>query len=85
MTLVGRGFVIWGKDAEPECQGVVASQIDETHYLVKFFEWLDGQPSTMKIFDVAQMTGGPGAQRESGVFEFFEDTEHLRLFLDRRR
>lgn len=81
--LVGRCFLIWGNDNKWARQGVVRAKLDDQHYLVHFFEVLFGTPSTMAIYHISQFVVPEGRfQRSDGVFEFFEDDEHLRDWVE---
>jgi hypothetical protein len=49
--LVGRYFHIWDDEGSNIArQGRVIAQIDPTHYLVQFYDWLMGEPSTLHIY-----------------------------------
>jgi hypothetical protein len=74
--LLARCFVIWGTDRRWQCQGIVRERLDEEHYLIQYFDDLTGEPSTMAVFSIRDMSGKPN--RSEGAWEFFEDAEHLR-------
>lgn len=81
--LVGRCFLIWGDNNKWSRQGAVRAKLDDQHYLVQFFEVVMGEPSTLAIFHISQFVAPEGRfQRSSGVFEFFEDDEHLRNWVE---
>jgi len=76
--LVGRCFLIWADDNKWRYQGIVKARISEQVYLVQFFEAFMGEPNTMMLANLSDMTGASLKQRASGAWEFFEDDKHLR-------
>jgi hypothetical protein len=80
--LVGRFFHIWD-DTSIARQGRVVAQIDQTHYLVQFYEWIAGDSSTLHIFTLDQMTiKRIDAERAYGSWQFYESEEHMRFWFE---
>lgn len=73
-SLCGKCFVVIGDDGEPVVQGFVRSKITDEVYLVQFFSWLTGEPTTMEIKPLGEMV------RER--WTILEDVEHLRFWLE---
>ena len=84
--LVGRCFVHFDehKAGLVQHQGIVRAKITETVYLVQYFDWIVGEPSTLQLLPLDQMTGDANRHRGAGDFEFFEDDEHLRFWMEHR-
>ncbi|WP_299945319.1 hypothetical protein [uncultured Ruegeria sp.] len=80
--LVGRCFVIFGNEGIWNYQGHIVGALDGGHYLIQFFEAAFGMPSTLAIFHITEMKWQMG--RPKGSWEFFEDDQHLRDWIDRR-
>jgi hypothetical protein len=79
--LAGKCFVIFSDDRRANFTGIVRDRLTDTHYLVQFFDALMGEPSTLAIKTLGEMTAGC-ATRAKGTFEFFEDLEHLNYWLE---
>ena len=77
--LVGKCFVIFGKDRCFSKQGHVKAYLGEGYFLVQFFEALMGDPSTLAVFHIEQMGY---RDREPGSWELFEDDAHLREWVE---
>jgi hypothetical protein len=72
--LVGRFFHAFDQHGFVQFQGRVVSQIDETHYLVQFYEWIVGEANTIHIRTLAQML----------EWQFNEDADHWRFWFEHR-
>lgn len=72
--LVGRCFHIF-KNGRIENQGVIRGDLGEGRYLIQFFDWIAGEPSTMEIRQISEMTPG----RENS-WQFYEDAEHMNFW-----
>ncbi|MCI0431028.1 MAG: hypothetical protein L0210_10855 [Rhodospirillales bacterium] len=80
--LVGRCFVIYGDDGKVGYQGVVRAKITEDKYLVQFFEWIMGEPSTCEVVRLDDMTATKRVRGTPGMWEFFEDDGHLKFWCE---
>ena len=80
--LVGKCFVVFRENKKASVQGIVRAVMGDL-CLVQFFEWLMGEPSTLKIVRMEDMVSAP-LDRGVGKWEFFEDDEHLRSWLESR-
>lgn len=80
--LIGKCFVTLGPDGLTQYQGVVRERLTDALYMVQFFSWFDGAPTTMAIIDIGERCFcGTEAQRP-GAWIFFEDDEGLRFWLE---
>lgn len=82
--LVGKAFHIFGKDQEISRQGIVVAQADPGFYIVQYFDFIVGNPSTMEVVNINAMTVSPVADngsypesRACGAWQFHEDTDHM--------
>lgn len=73
--LVGKCFVILGKDGAPMRQGVVRSWIDNEHYLVQFFSYVTGNPTSLAVVNIRSMAR---YDENNFAWEFFDTDEDLR-------
>lgn len=80
--LVGRCFVICGKDGYWNYQGHVRGSPEPGVYLCQYFSCFDGSPTEMFLCRVEDMVGKKWG--EEGAFKFFHDDEHLRDWIDHR-
>lgn len=82
--LCGKCFVIYGDDGLVQYQGVILAALIDGHYLVQFFDWIMGAPSTCAIYHVTAMRSDKGRnpRKEPGAWEFFMNDEHLRDWLE---
>jgi hypothetical protein len=74
--LVGKCFVIF-RGGNWRNQGVVRARVTEQVYLIQYYEALMGEPSTMRLATIEEMTK-PGDRTGDAIWEFFEDDAHLR-------
>lgn len=79
-NLVGRCFVIFGKNQTWDFQGFVKSDLGGGFYMIRFFDALLGEPSTIAVFHLSDMKCAP--KRTLGSWEFFENDEHLREWIE---
>lgn len=77
--LVGKCFVIFGKDGQWNYQGRVVDGLGDGRYMIQFFDALMGYPSTYAVAHIDMMTLRLG--RPEGAWEFFENDEHLRNWI----
>ncbi len=81
--LVGRCFHIFGEDNKVSHQGRVVAQIDATHYLVQFFDWMVGDPSTMSVYSIDAISHASfGSERGYGAWQFYENHEHFLFWFE---
>ena len=80
--LVDRCFVIWTEGRKVQYQGRVVTELPDGFYLVQFFDFLMGGPSTLAVFHISKFAADPLSARVPGSFEFFENDEHLRDWFD---
>jgi hypothetical protein len=71
--LVGRCFHVFAEDGTIERQGIVRADLGGGGYLVQYFEWFAGTPSTMEVRYITEMKPGRG----NGSWQFYEDNEHM--------
>jgi len=81
--LLGKFFHIF-KDGKPNWQGQVTGQIDETHYLCQLYDFIMGDPSTIHIFTIDQMTSSVDVMRGDLAFQFYMNDEHWRQWYEDR-
>lgn len=75
--LVGRYFHIFGDDRRVQYQGRVVKQIDPTHYLVQFYEFFAGDPNTLHVVTIDQMsTSKIISGRGVNTWQFYQDHQH---------
>jgi hypothetical protein len=75
--LVGRYFHIWDDEGSNIArQGHIVAQIDPTHYLVQFYDWIEGERSTLHIYTLDAMTMPAPEQERAGAWQFYENAEH---------
>ena len=81
-ALVGRCFLSLDEDGKARKQGIIKARVDEHRYLIQFFEWLMGEPSTMCVIPVEDLTTRTTSE-ERAAFSviLFEDSEHLQFFM----
>src|SRR5262245_39935518 len=72
---VGRYFHVFGDDGSVNWQGRVVGQIDPTHYLVQFYDWMVGEPGPLHIVTIDQMTSKGCGERCSGAYQFYENRD----------
>lgn len=82
-VIVGKCFVVFGPDRKPVRQGVVQGVVADDLFLVQWFDWITGEPSTLSVVPVTNMLWKNNG-REKGEWEFFEDDAHLRFWLQYR-
>jgi hypothetical protein len=83
--LVGRFFHIFGDEGDVRYQGKVIAQVDPTRYLVQFYDFIMGEPSTLHVFDIDAITAANILNhREPGAWQFYEDDEHWRFWYQHR-
>lgn len=56
-ALVGKCFHIVSDLKQVVFQGIVRDKIDDEHYLIQYFDFIMGDPSTMKIVEIGLMKG----------------------------
>lgn len=92
--LIGKCFVIMVPQLEgppePERQGIVRAHLGGGAYLVQFFSYLSGEPTTMQIFTLDAMSSDKIAGdisadkiikgKMNNHWLFFEDDEALRVW-----
>jgi hypothetical protein len=74
LDLVGRCFHTFDDKGAIRHQGIVRGQVGPTVYLIQYFEWFVGEPSTLAIFDLADMKG----------WQFYENAEHMNFWYQHR-
>jgi len=77
LSLVGRAFHTFEDrdgDRTIKYQGIVRGKITESVYLVQYFEWIMGEPSTLELVTLDGMMG----------WQFYEDTEHMGFWYEHR-
>jgi len=76
--LVGRHFHIFGDDKTVSRQGKVIDQVDPTHYLVQFYDWIVGDAGTMHVYtiDAIANAASDAGERGPGAWQFYEDAAH---------
>ena len=77
---VGRFFHTLDDDGVVREMGKVVTQVDSTHYLLQFFEWLAGGDTYQSIYSVEQMTTGASGPGERN-FQFYDDAEHMGFWM----
>jgi hypothetical protein len=82
--LVDRCFVFFDRDGHVGRQGVVRAKVTETVYLIQYFDWIMGEPSTLELVSLDRMVGDGKNLRSAGSYEFFENDEHLRFWMEHR-
>jgi hypothetical protein len=81
--MIDRYFHIWGDDGHVSRQGRVIAQLDPMHYLVQFYDWVVGAPSTLHVFSVDTMTlANAKDERAPGAWQFYENHEHWRSWME---
>jgi hypothetical protein len=79
---VGRCFRVFGADQNPERQGTVLSAVGPAHFLIQYFEWAWGAPSTMAVVSVETMAATPPLERSPGAWQFYESEGHMCEWFD---
>lgn len=83
---VGRCFVVFGPEQTTDGrqkirnQGIVRSLLPGDRVLVQCFEWGLGELSTLAVCHLSELQGS--FSRKDGEWEFFEDSQHLRYWLE---
>src|SRR5215831_12635152 len=76
--LIGRGFHVFretkSRKRAIKYQGVVRARIEDGLYLVQYFEWFVGEPSTLELVRIEEML----------EWQFYEDTEHMNFWYEHR-
>lgn len=79
--LVGKCFMVFGDDGKINWQGIIRASVTDQQYLIQYFDWVIGEPSTMAIVNLSTMVSPePKMDRKPGSWVFFEDDEHLRAW-----
>ena len=81
--LIGKCFVVFDEidgRIKWNWQGWVMEELNDNHFLVRYFSCFDGSPSTMAIFHIAEMKGSN--PRKKNTWEFFENDEDLRYWME---
>lgn len=81
--LVGRCFVYFDDEGKVARQGVVRAAPEPGLYLIQYFDWIAGAPSTLRLVTAAELTSAIGGLRVNAV-ELFDNDEHLRGWLEAR-
>ena len=68
--LVTRCFHVLSKDNKPQEQGIVRAHVKDDVYLVQYFNWSKGQPTTCRLATLAEMMD----------WQFYEDNEHMQNY-----
>ena len=74
--LIGCCFHIFDAKGAIRSQGVVRGYLGEGYYLVQYFDWIVGSPSTMEVRPLTDMKPG----REDGCWQFYENNEHMKYW-----
>ena len=78
-TLVGRCFVWFGEDNEPQTQGIVIADFGED-ILVQYFDFIMGDESTLSLVRrEAFLSDNPDSSRK---IILFVDPDHLRSWFE---
>jgi hypothetical protein len=76
--LIGRAFHTFRETKSGQrgvvYQGIVRARIEDGLYLVQYFEWLVGEPSTLELVRIEDMLN----------WQFYEDTEHMNFWYEHR-
>jgi hypothetical protein len=77
-TIIGRCFHTFKQtksgDDGVQYQGVVRARVEEGIYLVQYFEWFVGEPSTMALVRIEDML----------AWQFYEDNKHMNFWYEHR-
>jgi predicted GIY-YIG superfamily endonuclease len=86
-SFVGLCFHIFGADRAPRYQGHIIGLVDGGYALVQFFEWMFGEPNTIRLFALADILEGCARPyRSDGSWIFHENSEAMcRWYADRER
>jgi|SRR5271165_3191312 len=82
LDLVGCCFAIWGEGGQIDYQSYIRSRPEPGLYLVQFFDWFIGEPSTMTIMPIEKMLRAPF--KEPGSMILFEDNKRLQFWMEHR-
>jgi hypothetical protein len=77
LGLVGRCFHTFDDKGVLRYQGIVRGDLGGGRYLIQYFDWIMGEPSTMAIIDIEEMMS-PRA------WQFYEDADHMRFWHEYR-
>lgn len=55
-SLIGKCFLTF-KDGKVHFQGIVREKLSDTEYMIQYFSWLTGDPTTMNMVNTTQMFG----------------------------
>lgn len=80
--LIGRSFHIFGDDGKVSRQGTVVAYCEEGYYLIQYFEWIMGEPSTMAVVHLKEMMTSPEQDRQTGSWQFYEDVEQMKYWAE---
>jgi hypothetical protein len=81
LGLVGRCFHTFRDGGYVDEQGIVRGDLGGGYFLVQYFEWLSGSPSTLAITHVSDMKPG----RDPGCWQFYLNEEHMKRWYEDRR
>lgn len=74
--LVGRCFVTFGANGKIRHQGIIRARVEPSAYLIQYFDWIMGEPSTMKVVPLSDLSCSINEPRVDAI-ELFEDAEHM--------
>ena len=84
-ALVGKCFLSLNSDGKADRQGIVRAKVCDRNYVIQFFDWIMGEPSTIAVVPIESlMSSSPSDKRKAHSVILFEDSEHLRFWMENR-
>ncbi len=75
-VLVGRFFHVLADDGKADMQGEILGEPEKGVYLVRYFEWMHGEPSSQHLVPFAEM-------REA-TWRFYDSSEEMNFAWEHR-
>jgi hypothetical protein len=77
------GKHVFAEGNKVDRQGVVLASVGPAHYLVRYFDFVLGEPSTMAVVSIEEMACAPKEERTAGTWQFYEDAEQMNNWYSR--
>lgn len=78
IDLIGRCFHVFGENRKISRQGIIRGTLGDGYYLIQYFEFLMGEPSTMEVVHIRSMIRPALDSQEEGSWQFYEDVDHMK-------
>src|SRR4051794_19331447 len=82
--LIDRCFLVYDENGRAHTKGLVVGRVSPEVYLVRYFNWNTGEPSTFRLVNVVDMVSAGLKHERRNSYEFFEDQDHLDGFIEER-